>query len=646
MMLPAWLALPLLIAAALGVGGVALRALRVEGIDCLEHGVIAFVLGMGILGWLIFFLGVGGMLTPPFLAALSAVCAAGLWTFRRSQDPPRFHFQSRRFAAFLVGVLALSAVFDIIAGLAPPADADSLAYHFTLPKLFLEQGRIFFTERAVDGAIPMLLHMTYAAALGLGGETCLTLWTMVTGWSAGVIVFVTARRLMSDEAALAIATLFLTSPAVLYGAGNGQVEVRNAAFVVLTFLAAMRAHPGNVRYTLLAGLAAGFFAASKYTGLVFVGSLGFVAIFAWRRVSLLATFALAVVVAGAQWYVWQWVQSGDPVFPMLAGFLPYRPGIAWTPEFHQYFVREFAQGETALSRDLFAFFTYPLLATFNPDPVFDSGRVGFGPLAFALLFFASAGVMARRRKSDAADTAIAFSIASVFYMLWFLLGPSQRVRHLLPVYPLLIMALASVSDHACACVLKLRFPLITAMVALLLVQLGAQTIFAANPGRYVFGLENRDEYLTRNIGVYRAIKEINARLTDRDRILLFAREGLYYLQKSFFLGHPLQEAEIDFRPSNMDHSRFLKQIDAHGVTHVLAAIDPKARSGASFLIEMAMRSGCLQELDQLAFAQTVSRTLDWPGVSSMATLLKRTEPSCSRQTTGDARRPDHVRHLR
>ena len=57
---------------------------------------------------------------------------------------------------------------DLLEGLAPPADADSLAYHFTLPKAILAEGRLVPIYQAMEGTIPLLLQMTYLVALGTG----------------------------------------------------------------------------------------------------------------------------------------------------------------------------------------------------------------------------------------------------------------------------------------------------------------------------------------------------------------------------------------------------------------------------------------------------------------------------------------------
>ncbi len=614
-------------AASLGTGGAALRILRVDDGDRLEHAVVSFVLGFGILGWLVFFMGLAGVIAPVHLGALAVVLAAGLATFRKVRPLPAFRFGHRSVLLFLLVILAVTAFGDVIEGLAPPADADSLAYHFATPKLFLKEGRLFFIERAVDGASPMLLHMTYLAALGLGGETCLTLWAMVTGWSAGAIMFVAARRMMSDEAALAVAALFLTTPAVIYGAGTGQVEVRDAALVVLGVMAATRARE-NPRYAILAGLAAGFFAASKYTGLLFAACLGAVGCCVWRRQKQALLFVVAAASAGAQWYLWQWWESGDPVFPMLAGILPYRPGIAWDLEHHARFLLGYREAESALPRDLMGFISYPFLATFSPAPAFDSGRIGLGPLLIALVPFAACGLISRSEEGLRKRAGFMLAVGALFYVAWFCLGPSQRVRHFLPVFPLGIMAALALAHQAARGFPGLRLPAAAAAAGTLLVQAAGQVVFAANPARMVLVGEGRSEYLARNVAPYLAIEEVNQRLKPGDRVLVVNREAVYYLDVPVFYAHAQLEARIDVGSSATGVGHFVDQLNRESITHLLVPRDPLASRGIGYLVEQLLANCCATVVSEVAGNWPTSRTLGLGGIQLTLSLVERTPATC------------------
>ena len=141
------------VAACLGAGAVVLRALGIDReLGALERFAFAFVVGMGVLGWLMFPLGIAGLLEQAWLIGTLAVAAIGcvLLRSRALADGPDEEAPDAvtwAIAAALVAVLTL----DFIEAMAPPTDADTLAYHFTTPKHFLEAGRIVFIPRPVDG---------------------------------------------------------------------------------------------------------------------------------------------------------------------------------------------------------------------------------------------------------------------------------------------------------------------------------------------------------------------------------------------------------------------------------------------------------------------------------------------------------------
>ena len=184
--------------------------------------------------------------------------------------------------------------------------------------------------RALDGAVPLLVQMTYVPALGLGGERALTLWTFVSGWGLAALFYTVCRRHLDITWSLAAVLVLVTTPAVVFGAGSGQVEARLAMFAAVAAIATASAlGTGRLRYAALAGLAAGFFMGGKYTGLFFVAATGVVLLA--RRGWLIrgAVFAGAALVAGGQWYGWNWYNTGDPVFPLLFGWLDYGDNGYW-----------------------------------------------------------------------------------------------------------------------------------------------------------------------------------------------------------------------------------------------------------------------------------------------------------------------------
>ena len=389
------LALALMVTACTGFG---LIALALSGADrflqsAMERGMSGLVLGTGLVGWLLFFPGVLGIFSPAVFWGIIVVGIAAFASRLRSLRGTAARSPLRGPDILLYVVLLIAAGFDILEAIAPAADADTLAYHFALPRDFTADGQISFVARAVSGAIPLLLHMTYAAALATGGELTLTLWTAVTGWAPGLLLYALVRRELNRTWSLTLLALFITTPAVLYGGGSGQIEVRCAAFALAAVMFLLIAErEASYRILALAGICAGFFIASKYYGLIFAGAAGLIVIFHKDGLKRVIVFGTAALLAGFQWYSWNYIHTGDPVFPMLTNLLQFPDSAYWNGEFGKYFSDTLAQGELPLERSLLNWVLYPIYSIFNLVERLEGGRTGLGILSILILPVATIGI--------------------------------------------------------------------------------------------------------------------------------------------------------------------------------------------------------------------------------------------------------------
>jgi hypothetical protein len=603
--------------ACLGIGGMLLRISGIGGRLMPDERLSwAFALGLGGLGWLLFFPGIAGWFTPGALFALLAVSCLGvlgLCSPLEGSAPPGRGIEapasSPQVVVLVLAGLALILGFDFIEGLAPPADADSLAYHFALPKQFVAAGRIEFVPRAVDGAAPMLVQMTYVPALSLGGERALTLWTMVSGWASAALLYGICRRFLPPIWSLGTALVWLGTPAVLYGAGSGQVEIRNGMFVMCAAFSVLEARrTGFARYALLAGMATGFFMATKYLGLLFAVAAGLTILVQRRWFLHGALFGLAALVAGGQWYAWNWLHTGDPVFPMLFEFVGSSP--YWDAAHHEAFIDRMKQAEQAVPINVFWLVAYPFAAAVGLYPKFESGRTGFGPFVLFVLPFAVAGLCRFRHRLMASPLFSIAAIVTVFYVLWYVTGSSQRVRHLLPVYPLLLICIM-VAAHRWARATKNVAPLAAAVFLASGLQLAGQGIFSINYARYTFGEESREAFLMRNVRAYSPVPWINAHLKKTDRLFLYNRQLIYLIDVPTFYGHELDDALINDLQSADDPARLLGQFRAQGVTHLLVSpprndADPMR---GDTLWQALVEPGCLVHRRDFTTLLISSRTL-------------------------------------
>jgi hypothetical protein len=607
------------VTACTGLGALGWRLLRGPGDMALaEHLTWSFILGFGLLGWLLFFVGWADLFQAPALITLLGAGCLALVTLRGNAAPKGDSpMPFRALDWTLLAVLAAALAMEIPEGLSPVADGDSLAYHFELAKVFLRDGHITFVPRAVDGAVPMLVQMTYVPPLALGGEMALTLWAMFSSWAVALAQYFLARRYLARHWALTVVLMWVTTPAVLYGGGSGQVEVRIAGFVLLTALCLIRLREtGLTRFAAAAGIAAGLFVGAKYTGLFF-GAAGIVAVACEpHRLRSILIYGVFAALAGFQWYFWNLLHTGDPVFPMLYGLLGYETPY-WNEGHHLQFQHNFFNNEHAVASNPIWMLLYPFLATFATSPLFDSERAGLGPFFLLTLPFAALAFWQGRGRILRHPLWPAFCTVVVFYTLWFLVGSSQRTRHLVPIYPVvLVLVVFAVSRWVAP--KRVVAPFVAAVLFALGIQGAGHGVSALNYLRHVVTDETRDAFLTRNVAGYRAVQWINTHLSAADKVLIYNRNLHYLVRVPTYFAHATTEVLVDLRPEAYDPLVYDRQLRALGVTHVLSPPygGPSGPPAALQMWQSMVGWGCAHVVADFEYRAITSRTFESGGDQS------------------------------
>lgn len=326
------------------VGHRVVRALRVGPASTAgERLVIYAATGIGLLQFVPFALGVCGVLSTTSvriaIAVIAAVCLLDVGPVLAATR--RWFAQRRRLAAwewFWLALLALPLVFSVLIALAPSYDPDGVGYHLAAPKQWLEMGSLGFLPTLTYTSGPMGTEMLYAIALPIVGDAgAKSLHFMAAILAAGG-VFLIGKRVAGAMVGRLASTLFLFGPlGIISVIGLGYAEATATLAVVGSTLCwVIWFRSGDRGWLRVAALLAGTAVSFKLTAIVFPVALTVLTVLIVRRVgrretgmvdarsrTIAGLFAL-VVAPMVPWLIRSLVVSGNPVFPVLARWIPSR----------------------------------------------------------------------------------------------------------------------------------------------------------------------------------------------------------------------------------------------------------------------------------------------------------------------------------
>jgi Dolichyl-phosphate-mannose-protein mannosyltransferase len=411
---------------AYGLGCPVLGRLRLDG--RLERIALGAALGLGVLGTSSLVLGLLGVLTRLAVGGLAAAgVALALFSLRRrnpgteKREPPMGWLRS---ATLAIGAAALAILF--VRGLYPPTAFDATLYHLPMAKAYATQGRVAPNPDLRFPVFPALNETLFADAILLCDDVSAQLVeTLLFGLlTAGVVSW--ATRAGGRAAGFWAVALWIANPVVFSLASVAYVDMGLAAFAFFSVYASARwlesKDPGWAR---VAGAFAGFAAATKYSGLFFLGLAAGALILRTVRRDATArrepfAFAAAASAAGGLWYILNWTWTGNPIWPFAGRIFGYR---YWSPADVAsllWSLRKYGWG-----RSLLDFLLLPYRLIFE-QPATEAHVL---PLLFALFPLAAWAAIRRRELQWPA------AVAAAYFVFWF--ETTQQVRFLLPVVPLL-----------------------------------------------------------------------------------------------------------------------------------------------------------------------------------------------------------------
>jgi hypothetical protein len=345
---------------ACAIGCRALKILKAPLSDtpALEKGVLSVAIGLGLLQYVGYALGMAGLLSPKsvWISLIALLTLFGYDMFRvavgfcrgllrRLKSPTPGWIQAGFFALLFPLLIAF------IIALCPPTDADGIGYHLTAPKRWLQEGRITYLPTFTYTNSPMGFQMLYLLGLAVWSDTAAKLFHFGAGLLCFLTIIALGRRLQDESVGFLAASLFMLGIAGTLGTleqfTTSYVDLGITLQVCAAFLSWLiwcRTHSRS--WMICCALCAGFAASFKLTG-SFVGLIFSVAAVSQLRhekrswgeaVGGGALFLALALLPVTPWLIRAWLQTGNPVYPLLSGIFPTRDwGQVAAQEFSDFF---------------------------------------------------------------------------------------------------------------------------------------------------------------------------------------------------------------------------------------------------------------------------------------------------------------------
>lgn len=553
-------------------------------LDPAERLAVAVLIVLAALGWLplvvsSFGLGVAAslILTP------TIVILAVAWFARGGQSTVEVPRDKRLWA--IAGVFGL---VPLVKALSPSdmLDWDTLAYHFAVPKLWLQADRFEHIPFIHQSNFPFLVDNLFLYGLSgnleFGAKAVTVLfWLLGVVWIFGVV-----NRRFSSDAALWSCLAFAGAPVVLWSSGSGYIDVAHGLYAAIgAFYAFESLEAAELDWMRagLAGLGLGAAMGSKYTGLqvAFLSLLVVLSVLAFRKRwsphgKLLAAAGGIALLIACPWYVRNIANTGNPVFPFFYERLGGKGWDQWRADIYRNEQQTFGVGRTEKGRDPMALGHSVLGLGYQPGRFINPGQtegqgVPMGATGVVLLLVPFAWLAWGRRKSPWTPLV---ALTGLSFLLFFLL--SQQVRYLASLWPLWSILVGATLS---------QFPQLPKSA---LAVIGAQAAYtwgllyttqtqAQLP--VALGAQNRQAFQESVVAFSQFAPQIDATVGKGGKVALFHEVFGYFLNVPYMWGNPGHSDLIPYERLQTG-DEWVEAMRAAGVTHVylrLGPISPRER---------------------------------------------------------------------
>lgn len=494
----------------------------------------------------------GGLVAVAALVVGFVTAILALRRVREARAESRVPEKAGIFDKALLLLIAVPVGLALVASLAPPTAKDALLYHFALPKAYIAHGGNAFVEGNIASYLALGTEMHTVWAMLLGGS-----FTERAGEAAGgaviwiflpvllMAVFGWARELRVDRRWSLIAVVMIASvPTIYHVSASAYIDVALALFVTLAIYSLTRWWQTLENgWLIFVAIFLGAALSAKLTTLFVIAAFGLVILLRVRRaqstepdklgkiaIGGFAALILAGVIA-SPWYLRTWAETGSPVFPFYMSIWP-GEAAGWDVDRSNLFQLMNAQYGGAVKTPI-DYLAAPWNLSVNAQPELASNFDGV--LGAVFLIGLPILIFGLWKFDLPVEVKIGVAVAAIMFLFW--LFSSQQLRYLLPMLPVIAIAVAvaisRMAEKETLFSKVLQYAFMFAGIAGLLVS--AAWFLQKAPVRVVLGGETKDQYLARNIDYYPYYHLLNTETEPDAKVwMINMRRDTYNLDRPYF----------------------------------------------------------------------------------------------------------------
>lgn len=510
-----------------------LRLLKLNFTSLKEETVFSLGLGLGIFGYLIYFIGLAHLL---YSFVFYLIFFLLLLFFRKDAFDflkelknkfklPSFNlFLENKFFALLGILLFFFFSFNLIAALAPDLGFDALWYHLTEAKIYVASHKIFYIPGSLlyYSAMPRLVEMFFTLGLLIYNDILAKLFHFAFGILIFIAVYCFSNRFFNKKISFLAAGLFYTIREIGFLSSTAYIDLGTTFFGLLftySFFIWFFQKDSSRKWLYLSAVFLGLALATKHWAVIFlpVSILG-ILIKEKKNLLPLISFLIISILIASPWYFDAYFHTKNPFYPLFSFA---------APEHLQY------------AKNLSDWF-FNLHPKLFPKIFWETFTKNISPflmvIPIAFLFWRSI------------DRKIKYFIlfGFIFFIGWSYI-PTLVSRYLLPGIPVLMISSAYVFQKLFQKrVLNYLFKLIIIFVLIF----NLQILFRTNQDffKVVLGTQTRHDFLSKKVAgdiwvFYDCDGYFKKNIKPTDKVLVYNVHNLFYID---FPYKEISFSEIDF----------------------------------------------------------------------------------------------------